>query len=400
MLPIAARWIAVVVFGLYSALNYLDRQTLTALAPQLKTEFSLSNQEYGWLSAAFYLVYGAVAPFAGLMLDKLGLSRGAALMIAAWSAAAVLTGFVEGFVGLVACRMLLGAAEAGGIPAFGKAVATYLEPRERAVGLGLNQLGISLGGITASLLAAWIAAIYGWRAAFIVTGLIGFLWVPLWKVAERVAGPGRQASQAHVPTPKEMIRDSRLWALVVANMLIMTVYSLWTHWIPILLVSRYGLSQLEANQRYAWIPPVFATAGGFFGGWLAMRMITGGAKVMAARRRTMLIGAIAVLVTMGAPYMPTPGGAMAVASFSFFWCLAISSNMYALPQDLFGAQRAGFGIAAITSAYGFMQIPFLPTVGWLVDRYGFNPVCIIAAFLPLAGWLLLRSSAFQSEAAG
>jgi hypothetical protein len=77
----------------------------------------------------------------------------------------------------------------------------------------------------------------------------------------------------------------------------------------------------------------------------------------------------------------------------------MSSNMYALPQDLFGAQRAGFGIAAITSAYGFMQIPFLPTVGWLVDRYGFNPVCIIASCLPLTGWLLLRGSALQPEAA-
>jgi hypothetical protein len=143
---------------------------------------------------------------------------------------------------------------------------------------------------------------------------------------------------------------------------------------------------------------VFATAGGFFGGWVAMRMIVGGAKVLAARQNTMLIGAVAVLVTMAAPYMPTPGGAMAVASFSFFWCLAISSNMYALPQDLFGAQRAGFGVAAITSAYGFMQIPFLPAVGWLVDRYGFNPVCILAACLPLAGWVLLKNSALRSEA--
>jgi ACS family hexuronate transporter-like MFS transporter len=295
--------------------------------------------------------------------------------------------------------MLLGAAEAGGIPAFGKAVATYLEPKERAVGLGLNQLGISLGGISASLLAAWIAALYGWRAAFLLTGLIGFLWIPLWKVAEAFAGPAKPLTAVRVPTPKEMIRDARLWALVIANMLIMTVYSLWTHWIPILLVQRYGLTQLEANQRYAWIPPVFATVGGFTGGWIALRMIAGGARLLEARRKTMLIGAIAVLLTMAAPYMSTPGGAMAIASFSFFWCLAMSSNMYALPQDLFGAQRAGFGIAAITSAYGFMQIPFLPAVGWLVDHYGFNPVCILAALLPFAGWLLLRSTAFRSEVA-
>jgi ACS family hexuronate transporter-like MFS transporter len=399
MASIPVRWIAVVVFGLYSALNYLDRQTLTALAPQLKSEFTLTNTEYGWLHAAFYVVYGAVAPFAGLMLDRLGLSQGAMLMIVMWSFAAVLTGFVEGFAGLVACRMLLGAAEAGGIPAFGKAVATYLEPSERAVGLGLNQLGISVGGISASLLAAWIAAVYGWRAAFIATGLIGFLWLPLWKLAEKAAGPGVSTATTHVPTPMEMIRDSRLWALVIANMLIMTVYSLWTHWITILLVDRYKLTQLEANQRYAWIPPVFATAGGFFGGWLSMRMIVRGKSLLAARGNTMLIGAVAVLATMAAPHMPGPGAAMAVASFSFFWCLAISSNMYALPQDLFGARRAGFGIAAITSAYGFLQIPFLPAVGWLVDRYGFNPVCMIAAFLPLAGWLLLRATALRPEAA-
>ncbi|MBI3680765.1 MAG: MFS transporter [Acidobacteria bacterium] len=386
---IPARWLAIFAFTLYSAVNYLDRQMLAALAPQLQSEFQLSNEDYGWIQSAFSLAYALSAPAAGLFLDRVGLARGASLTIAVWSMAGVGTGLVNSFLGLLGCRVLLGASQSGGIPAFGKASATYLHPQERALGTGVNQVGISLGSMGAPLLAGWMAAQYGWRAAFVSAGALGFLWIPLWRlIASRV--PPETAAHAHAATPKDMLRDPRLWSLIAGNVLVMTVYSLWSNWTTIFLVQQHHLTQLEANQRYAWIPPVLASAGGLFGGWMAMKWMAAGASLMQARSRTILLGGAGLLSTLLAPYVAGPAAATAIVSVSFFLSVAASANVYALPQDIYGAGRAAFAVAAITFGFGLMQTFYAPLVGRLVDHYGFPPVCVLTAFLPLAGWLILR----------
>lgn len=393
-----ARWWAIGTFTLYSSLNFLDRQTLAAVAPQIQTEFGLSNQDIGWIVSAFSLSYALCSPLIGLLIDRVGLSIGAILTIAVWSFAGLLTGFVEGFLGLLLCRALLGAAEAGGIPAFAKASATYLAPKERALGTGLNQLGISAGSMGAPVLAAFVTAQYGWRTAFVVAGLLGFLWIPLWRFVEsRTPAALPAGSGIKAATPREMLRDSRYWALIAGNILVMTVYSLWTNWTTIFFVKTYGLEQKAANQNYVWIPPLFATAGGLFGGWLVMRWMNAGASVYRARSRALLLGSVIMLTTIAAPYMPGPGWATAAISFSFFWTLVMSANVYALPQDIFGPQRAAFAVASITFGYGLMQTVYAPFVGRLVDRHGFEPVCLFTAGLPFLGWVILHRATRKEQ---
>lgn len=398
MLGISPRWAVLIVFALYSALNYLDRQTLAALAPQLRKELQLNYEDIGWLHSAFYLTYAICSPFAGLFIDRVGLGRGATITIVLWSCAAMATGFAEGITGLLICRMLLGAAEAGGIPAFGKASATYLHPRERALGLSLNQLGLSLGIMAAPLFAGYIAAHYGWRAAFAAGGVIGLFWVPIWRIVSRRAVPlAIPPSSGVIATPVEMLKDPRLYGLIAGNILVMTVYSLWTNWTTEFLVKQFQMDALLINQRYAWISPVFATAGGVFGGWMALRWITSGATVMSARNRSILYGTLALsLATLAVPMMPNAALATAMVSLSFFCAVAVSTNVYALPQDLFGAGRTAFAVSAITCAYGIMSVIYSPVVGRLVDRYGFTPVCQLSAFLPLLGWLVLRMTTLRN----
>src|SRR5690349_22430486 len=113
------RWLAIGVFFLSSSINYLDRQSLATLAPLVRAEFHLSNADYGWILAAFSVTYAAMAPFAGLLIDRIGLNRGISLAIGVWSLAGIWTGITRGLGGLAACRAWLGFAEAGGIPAAG-----------------------------------------------------------------------------------------------------------------------------------------------------------------------------------------------------------------------------------------------------------------------------------------
>ncbi|HSK10630.1 MAG TPA: MFS transporter [Vicinamibacterales bacterium] len=380
------RWLLVGVLVLSTALSFLDRQVLAALAPLLKQEFQLSNEGYGYVVSAFSLAYAVCAIPAGIAIDRIGLTRGITAVVALWSMAAMATGFTGGLAGLVACRAWLGAAEAGGIPATGKGFAQYLQPRERAVGTALNQVGITLGMVAAPLSAGWLAAAYGWRAAFVATGAAGFIWIPLWLlVVRRVPAPRDQDQDGPARLDaRGPGRDWRLYALAAANILMMTVYSLWMNWTTVFLVSTHGLTQAQANQRLAWIPPLFASLGGLAGGWLSMWYATRGGSLYGARLKASAISALFLTSTAAVPLAPGAGLATALISLSFFMAVAMSANIYAMPLDLFGARRAAFAVSVLTASYGLMQAVVSPLFGRLIDQVGFGPVCGLTGLLPLA----------------
>ena len=259
------RWLVLAVFVLSTAINYLDRQTLTTLAPLLRTEFRLSNAQYGLILTAFSITYALSAPFAGMLIDRIGLNRAISLAVGLWSCAGIATGFTSGLSGLVGCRAVLGVAEAGGIPAAGKAIHQFLRPAERALGNAVNQTGVSLGMILAPPIATFLALRSGWRQAFVVTGLLGLLWIPLWNWTARRAG-GVPAPKLAATAGVEMLRDRRLWAFIAANGLSMIGYSLWTNWTTLYLVEVHHLTLAEPRGSRGSRPcspwPVDWEAGG------------------------------------------------------------------------------------------------------------------------------------------
>ncbi|MCL4853185.1 MAG: MFS transporter [Bryobacteraceae bacterium] len=383
------RWVVLGVFVLSSALNYLDRQILAQLAPVLKAEFHLSNQDFGFVLSAFSILYAACAPFAGLFVDRAGLNRAASIAVATWSLAGVGTGLVSGFAGLLGARALLGLAESAGVPASGKAVRLYLKPEERALGGAVSQLGLSVGSFLAPPIATFLALWYGWRSAFILTGLLGFLWIPLWLAVAKRFPPRAEAQSGTTRGAAGILRDSRLWAFATANILGMAVYTLWSNWVTIFLMQTYSLKLVE-TPWLAGIPPLVAPLGGFFGGWISLRLVRRGMEAPKSRRMACLASAIALLGTAAVPWMPSAGLATAAVAISFFWASSYSVNLYALPLDVYGAEHAAFSTSILTCAYGVLQALFSPVIGGMVDRYGFEPVCLLVAILPLVGTGVLK----------
>ena len=387
---IPLRWAAIGVFLFSSTLNYLDRQMFAALAPSISQEFHLSNEQYGLFISAFSLIYAFSSPLVGLMIDRAGLDRGIGVCVGVWSLATMATGWVSNYGGLMISRALLGSAQAGGVPAAGKSYATYLPPRERTLGTALGQVGISIGSILAPLVAGWMAPRYGWRSAFIVAGLAGFVWIPLWLFTARRVPRFPLVPGAVKVKVSEMLRDRQYWGLVVGVCLGMTLYSFWTNWTTKYLVQVFHLSQEVANARFAWIPPLCGIAGGISGGSITLHLARRGMHVHRARMIVCAGASVFALSTAFVPAAPTAGIAAAAIGVSFFFTTWFSVSSYSMPLDIFGAERAAFAIASLTFAYGMIQFFISPAIGRVVDTHGFAPVCVTLAFMPMIGTVVLK----------
>ncbi len=182
------RWLAFSVFVVSSTLNYLDRQLLATLAPLIMAELAFNQTGFGFLISAFSIAYAASSLLAGWFLDRAGVNRGISAAVSWWSAAAVSTGLTRGVGGLIVCRAALGIGESAGVPAAGKLNGLYLKPEERALGAAVNQIGLSLG---LAIAPAWIsmARTHSWRMPFVISGLFGFAWIPVWLAVSRAIPP-------------------------------------------------------------------------------------------------------------------------------------------------------------------------------------------------------------------
>jgi|CZKS01.1.fsa_nt_gi ACS family hexuronate transporter-like MFS transporter len=387
--PVSLRWVAITVFVFSSVLNYLDRQVLATMVTIWRTQqpgFSFTSDDYGYALSAFSIAYAVSALLIGWFVDRVGLNRGSAISVAVWAIASFGTGMSHNLGELLLWRALLGVAEASGVSAVGKAVGMYLPPKERATGTAMSQLGLSLGAGLAPRFAVFFAYQYDWSWAFYAAGIISLAWIPIWLATARLIPPTVEAAPPGGKHSFALLADPKMWALIGANFLSMTIYSLWTNWSPTYLVHVHHLSPQQASH-YTPVVPICGYFGALAGGSLSWRLINKGMKPVAACKRACLIAAVLLLGTMTIPLLPTPALATAGMSLSYFLICAWSTNHYTLPIDIYGAGRAAFAIGGLIFAYGAMQAVVSPPLGAIIERYGFQPVCFTFALFPILAYL-------------
>ncbi len=395
-MPVRLRWVAVVIFSFSSVLNYLDRQVLATMADiwEKRGDFPFHASDYGLLLSAFSLAYAISAPFMGWFLDRVGLNRGMTFSVGLWAIASFGTASAHSMRDLLIWRCILGIAEASGISSAGKMGGMYLLPEERAVGGALCQFGLSVGAGLAPRFTVFFAYNYSWRWAFAAAAILSLIWIPLWLLTSKLIPAGAAATEERNAgrDAKMMLRDPRLWALLFANMLSMTVYSLWISWSPKYLILMHNMKPAEASN-YSWVVPLCGYFGAFVGGSLSWRLIKQGMTPVEARKRACLFAAVICLfATFAIPFTTTPLWATVGMSLSYFCIAGWSTNLYTIPVDIYGAHRAAFGVAAQVFAYGAMQTIISQPLGRIIQTYqkqGFTAVCFVFAFLPIAAYLLL-----------
>jgi ACS family hexuronate transporter-like MFS transporter len=272
------------------------------------------------------------------------------------------------------------------------------------MGTAATQIALTIGAVGATLLAGGMIVRYGWRSTFLIAGIFGLLWIPLWLWLSR-----RQRKEVQTfpseRTPMRvgrLLREPGLWALVIASLLLMPLYSLWTNWTTVYLMRERGLSATDANLHFAWIPPILAMLGGVAGGWFAMHRARQGTPVQNARFNVCFWAAVALLLTAMIPILPSAGWATAAIGLSFFCtlCISISINIYAMALDLFGTSHASFVFSLLTASYGLMQTVISPLIGSWVDHHSFNAVCFLGAITPVCGIAILYGVIFRRMKAG
>ena len=406
------RWLVVALLFFATVLNYVDRQTLSILGTTLRSELRLSEKDYANCVTAFLVSYAVMYAVSGRIIDRVGVKIGAAVCVGWWSIAAMLTGFARGAPSLAFCRFLLGVGEPGIYPAGMKASSEWFPSKLRGTAIGIFSSGSAVGALIAAPLIVWITTHYGWRAAFIIPGIVGLVvWLPLWLIFYRSPSDSIITSEESVLLQADtnegeprrlwaMLRDRKVLALVFGRVGADPVWYLYLFWLPDYFQRIRHLSLVEIGI-YAWIPFLFADFGSILGGMFSDRLIQRG--WMASRARFAVLCGVAALAPVGAlvGILESTTVAIAVTCLIAFLCQAWSINTGGLVVDLVPSRETASVMGLLGMAGSIGGIIFAQVLGISITLFGYTSAFVMAAVLHpfslLLLWLFLRPSLVASK---
>ena len=400
-------WIGGLLFA-STVINYIDRQTFSVLGPYFKIEYHWKNEQFALVVIAFRIAYSIGQTISGRFIDRIGTRKGLTITVIWYSIAAMLTSFSVGLRSFAFFRFLLGAGESANWPAATKAVSEWFPKRERGWAVALFESGSSIGGAIAPLLVIGLYKYFGgWRPTFIVTSTLGFLWLVAWRwlyfppeehprigederrmiLADRQEQESAETRTGPRPTWKDLLKLPQTWGIIAARTMTDPIWFFITDWFAIYLVAK-GINAEQGLLAF-WIPFVAADLGNFFGGGLSSWLIRRGWPVLRARKAVVIFGGLgmALLIpTVLTSNLFALAGLFAVSTFAY---ASFSTMALVLPSDLYrsesvatvsGMSGTGAGLGTIVSTY---------LIGYVSDRYSFEPILIAASLVPLAGMVLV-----------
>lgn len=395
-------WIISLVF-LATLISYIDRLSISILAPVICSDLHLSNLAFAGINTWFLVSYSIGQSLLGKTQDRFGTRRGYTVAMTVWSLAEAAHARARSILSLSLARMGLGIGEAGQWPAATKVAAEWFPVEERAVAMGIINTGASLGPVVAAPLLVFLQLRFGWQACFLVTGSLGFLWLGLWLLSyqlperhrritsgerEYILAGQQEAERTTAPRWRELLRYPETWGILLARFLGDPVWWFYLIWLPLYLHTKRGFSLREIGI-FAWIPYLGAATGSLLGGWLSGRLLTRGWSLYRARGVAILFPSLLAPAGIFIGRTQSPLAAMAlitVVLFSFqFWV----NNVQTLPSDVFPTGFVGSiaGMAGTTGSFG--AILFTLSTGWVTQYFSYQPMLLISSLLIPIGTLTL-----------
>lgn len=371
------------------ALNYVDRQVLALLKPTLQIEFGWTDRQFAHLGSSFQIAAAAALLLVGPFVDRVGVRRALGLGVALWSMAGMAHAFAASVRQFVIARVALAAAESVGTPASVKAAAVYLPLKQRSFALGLGNTAPNIGAILTPLAIPPLALAFGWRAAFIATGALGFAWLAAWVAGTRRLVPVEPPARMK-PDWRALLADRRTWAIVGAKALTDCVWWFVLFWMPDFFHRVFGMSQGTLGLPIVLIY-VMAAAGALSSGLLFPRLLDRGLSVDAARKGSMLFFALLILPMPLALATRSPWLAALAIGLALFAHQGFSTNIFGLAADVVPVARVGTVIALGAVAGNLSGSMMLELTGWSLGAgHGYWPMFAICAGAYLAALLWVQ----------
>jgi MFS transporter, ACS family, aldohexuronate transporter len=394
------RWIICGLLFAATAINYIDRQTIGVLKPTLQAELKWTESSYAdivlWFQFAYAIGYLAFGP----IIDRIGARVGYAVAFSVWTLAHIAHGFVHSITQFALVRFTLGLGESGGFPSSLKAVSEWFPQKERALAVGVFNAGSNIGAIVTPIVVPIITLEWGWRAAFVVTGAVTFVWLIAWLTMYRSPAAHNELSAAELAYIRsgeatatasapvswlKLLRVRETWAYALGKFLTDPIWWLYLFWLPDFLSKRYHLDLQSFGPPLVAIY-VLSDVGSVLGGWGSSRLMKSGSTANVARKTTMLICALAVIPIVFAQFVSHLWAAVAIIGLATAAHQAWSANLMTLPSDMFPRLAVGsvVGIGGMAGAVGGMLMSKYN--GYILDVFGsYQPIFALAGGAYIAG---------------
>ncbi|MDD4870203.1 MAG: MFS transporter [Kiritimatiellae bacterium] len=400
-------WIGGMLFA-STIINYIDRQTLSTLAPFLKKEYHWTNEDYALIVISFRIAYAIGQTALGRLMDRIGTRIGLTITVTWYSIVAMLTSFACGLRSFAFFRFLLGFGESANWPAATKAVSEWFPKRERGWAVALFDSGSSIGAAIAPAIVIGLYTYLGnWRPIFILTGLLGFVWLFFWREfyqtpeqhpriskeeREMILNDKKEDAYAGSevidrPGLMELLKLPQTWGVIIARAFTDPVWFFIADWFMIYLVSK-GFSP-ENTLIAFWIPFAACDLGNFTGGGVSSWLIRRGWPIGRARKAVIIFGAIGMTMLIPTIYMSSLFAIAGLFAISTFAYATFCTMALVFPSDIFHSNSVASVSGISGTAAGILTIISTYLVGWVSDRYSFAPILIVASIIPLVGALLV-----------
>jgi ACS family hexuronate transporter-like MFS transporter len=390
--PSSYRWTICALLFAATTINYVDRQVLGILAPTLQRELHWTEADYGDIVSWFSFAYAFGFLVAGRVVDWIGVRRGLAAAVVAWSVAAIGHAFARTVTGFSFARAMLGASESAIFPGSIKAVAEWFPQKERALATGIFNAGTNTGAILTPLLVPWIALRWGWQWAFVATGGLGLVWLLVWIPLYRNPEPGPDTPVAgETASWVSLFGYRQTWAFIVGKLMADPVWWFYLYWLPKFLDAKYGvkLAQVAAPIIVVYL---IADVGSVGGGWMSSALIKRGWSVNRARKATMLAMALIIVPTTLVSRAPSMWTAVLIVGVAAAAHQAWSANVYTLASDMFPKSAVGsvVGIGAFAGAMG--GVVFQRITGRVLQANGsdYSPIFVVCGLAYVTAWAIIH----------
>ena len=387
-----------------TTINYIDRQVLGILAPTLQRDIGWNEAQYGAIVSWFTFAYALGYLGAGRLMDRIGTRLGFSLSVIVWSVSAMGHALARSVAGFSFARFALGVGESGNFPGSIKTVAEWFPVKERALATGIFNAGSNIGAVVTPLVVPAIALKWGWQAAFIATGLLGFIWLAFWIPIYRRPAEHRRVSKeelAYIQSDSidsgvsvgwgKVLRQRETWAFAIGKFMTDPIWWFYLYWLPKFLDSRYDIKLAQVAAPLIVIY-VLADVGSVGGGWLSGAFIKRGWSVNAARKTTMLIAALLIVPTALAPAMTGMWASVLIVGLAAAAHQWWSANIFTLSSDMFPREAVGtvVGIGGFAGAMG--GVLFQRVTGAVLQANGNNyvPIFITCGLAYVSALLIIH----------